>query len=77
MGEQRYKYIRLETLHTEFCLTIDQFYESFLFGSSETRPTGSDSSTHASTYNTVAIQFAPKHLGLILVICMQEKAKDV
>ncbi|CAF1151448.1 unnamed protein product [Adineta ricciae] len=45
----------------------DQFYESFLFGSSENRTTGSDSSTHASTYNTVAIQFAPKHLGLILI----------
>ncbi|CAF1155243.1 unnamed protein product [Adineta steineri] len=44
----------------------DSFYESFLFGSSEQRPTNSDSSSHSSTYNTIAIQFAPKHLGQIL-----------
>ncbi|CAF0948108.1 unnamed protein product [Rotaria sp. Silwood1] len=44
----------------------DQFLDSFLFGSSEQRSSSADTGSHSSAYNTVAIQFAPKHLGLIL-----------
>ncbi|UJR23009.1 hypothetical protein I4U23_026035 [Adineta vaga] len=44
----------------------DQFYDSFLFGSSESRTSSLESGAHSSTYNTVALQFAPKHLGLVL-----------
>jgi hypothetical protein len=50
-----------------FCIILDTFFDTFLFGSSEARTSSSESSTHLSTYNTVAIQFAPKHLGLVLV----------
>ncbi|CAF3863111.1 unnamed protein product [Rotaria sp. Silwood2] len=43
-----------------------QFLDSFLFASSEQRSSNTDVGTHSSAYNTVAIQFAPKHLGLTL-----------
>ncbi|CAF5176618.1 unnamed protein product, partial [Rotaria magnacalcarata] len=44
----------------------DQFVDAFLFGAAEQRLSVTDAGTHSSTYNTVAIQFSPKHLGLIL-----------
>ncbi len=46
---------------------LEQFFEAFLFGSSDQRSSSSDTGTHTSSYNTVALQFAPKHLGLVLV----------
>lgn len=46
----------------------DQFFDSFLFPSSaEQRTTSTDPNAQGLAYNTVAIQFAPKHLGLVLV----------
>ncbi|CAF3587927.1 unnamed protein product [Rotaria socialis] len=44
----------------------DQFFEAFLFGGNEQRGSITDTGTHSSNYNTVAVQFSPKHLGLIL-----------
>ena len=46
---------------------LEPFFEAFLFSVSEQRSSAADAGTHSSAYNTIAIQFAPKHLGLILV----------
>jgi len=67
MGKQRYEYFYHIYFYFNVCIILDTFFDSFLFGSSEPRTSSSESSTHLSTYNTVAIQFAPKHLGLVLV----------
>ena len=49
-------------------LLIEQFFDSFLFSfTSESRSSGTDANAHGSAYNASAIQFAPKHLGLVLV----------
>jgi len=66
MGKQRYQQLPPKLFFFNIFL-LEQFFESFLFGSSEQRSSSSDTGTHSSAYNTIAIQFAPKHLGLILV----------
>ena len=65
MGESRYVSLRcLALIETRL---LEQFFEAFLFGSTEQRTSTSDSGANVLAYNTIAIQFAPKHLGLVLV----------
>ena len=54
-----------------FFILLEGCSDLFLSHSNERRAlSADDNSGNSSAYNTVAIQFAPKHLGLVLVCCL-------